>query len=505
MAKKKLPPEVEVYIESREGRLKDAPIKPEDFFGREDELRFLSREIESVTQGTESRVAAPAQVVTAAPGAGKTSLLEALARRLAKNGIAVARLAPKQMLSAKAFSDAIRKQPPWSYFAKGGKIPKKDTDVITVEVDSTVHLTKPCFASFVSGGTAEVPNTEVSQKVIDAWRNDGTPKIDDVLQVLDTWWAKGTVICVDEAQDLGDLTDNNEAAENCASQIIRSTSHPDGRVLADIKRASLCCFGLADTPEVVQQLGSPTVVTTVLPPLHEDYVAMMIDQEINKAAGKNQQLAETMRGLWSEPLTAEFSDWTRHAEAGAEAAFDLLSDFGEKANNPSWSLQGVTALGTKYKERTYRDIRSRAVSKGVEKWMKDVAVQALWRNGNLVSQGLMHDAIDKCLKQRNPSEGLDKIEDKRRRVVLRLMRSGIMDRTDHLPNDAHEIAYYCPIPSLLTHLSADKLENPKATIRALKECGLGTKEPKAKSKRFRPTWTQWTPEKIKLLDSTKKE
>lgn len=494
-----LPEQVQAFIMSKQPRLKDQPANPEDFYGRDGEIAMLVDAVKTVTTGQTETSAITAEIMAAAPGAGKTSLLDAFERRLAKDGIGHIRLEPKDLLSPEAFSEAVIRHPPYCYFANAKAALTKTTDTIGVVVDSVFYIGTHAAAKLFTAGQADVPNTNVTEKVIQTWRQGKAPQPRDVVKAIDTMWRAGTVITVDEAQDLADLAEKGNP-KKCATEIISTLTSPDPRGRAGIKRATICFFGLADTYQAVNELGSPTVNTHILSPLHADYVEMMINGAIDKATKRDEELNRWAKKKWTKILVKEFGDWTRHGQAATEATYDMLKKFGKQLMHEKWSTRAVRALANEYKESTYRHIRKRAATKGVKTWMRDIAVQALWCNGNKVNQGTMRDMLEQYIERKTPSLNEKEVEKRVERTTRRLLRSGIMDSTDDLRGHENLAAFYSPIPSLLQHLSGDEMAEQKAIRNLLKANGLNSNPNRRTKKLFRPKWFFWTKERSTALN-----
>lgn len=492
---KPLPAEVMAFIDTQVPVLKDQPPDPKDFYGREIELDELMNAIQTVTSGQSLKGQAGIEIRAAAPGAGKTSLIDGLKRRLQREGIGHIRLKPTELTDPQRFSNAVKRQPPYSYFAQGQMILEKATNTISVTTDAVLHFTSHIIAKITTAGIADAPNTEITQKVIEQWRSNATPEPAEVVQAVNTMWRNGTVITFDEAQDLADVAGKGKAKQ-CAKAIIETLASLDPREQAGIDRAMLCCFGLADTPTAVHELGSPTVHTRVLAPLHPGYIRMMIRGAIRKGAAGNEELEAWADGEWTEGLTREFGDWTRHGQAAAQAAQDLLTEYGAELQSAEWADMALRTLVLKYRQSTYDGIREPIGNQKMERWMPELATQALWCNGNEVRRGSLEDAITNGILHHRQDLPEIELERKRERGLRRLMRCGLLDVTDRLPDseDKRRDAYYSPIPSLLRDLSGTSPTDPRFIRRLLGKAGLNDDPEHRPRNMFQPTWPNWSPE-----------
>lgn len=80
-------------------------------------------------------------------------------------------------------------------------------------------------------------------------------------------------------------------------------------------------------------------------------------------------------------------------------------------------------------------------------------------NGNRVDQDALREAVEVglgrllSLRKFAGTENRTAAGDERGRIVKRMLRAGLLDRTGHLPHESDQTpeAFYCPIPSLLDH------------------------------------------------------
>lgn len=496
------PDGVRAFIRICTGRMKDAP---DDFVGRVGELAKLHSAIARATAATDSATQSKGIVLSAAPGAGKTSIIEELARQLRKDNVAVADLNPEDITSAESFSEAVRGQSPWSDFARLWQVGKTAGESVTVLTDKIIQLGISAGATIIRGEKTEVPDVEPITSVVEVWRKKGTPTPEQVLRMLNHSRREGCVVMIDEAQTLRELTKRNSAAEKCATKIIRSLSHPKGRRQAGINRATIIFSGLTDTREVVWRLGSPAIDPMVLAPLHHDYVADMIANRIREGTKDDAPLAEAAIEAWTVTLVPEFGDWTRHGEAAAEAAEDIVRQFGRQAVDAPWGIGAVIKLADEYRNGAYLSIRERADEEGVTDELRDLISQALWRNGNIVTKAVVTEVTRTEMERTNRKASETKILRKTEDAISRMMRCGMLDTTAHLEQHRNLNGYYCPIPTLLRYLTNPPPANLPSLLEIIGQHGLQLDEPQPGDSLFQPEWEYWTKADVAALEGALSE
>lgn len=481
-----MPVEVQDFVDEQGTGLKDDPV---EFVGRKKELDGLVRRIQRTTQGQDDEISLPAEMLIAAPGAGKTSMLTQLQGRLEKLGMAVVEANAEDFTSPEKFSDRVRKTPPWSDYATAKNVAAKVGESFVQGLDSLLGTGAQVVGIVATGGSVAKPDVDLVERVVKVWKNNGTPDIEDCLKLLDHGRAQGCVVLLDEAQELRELTGDPKSTEGrVATQILRTLGKPKDRGKGDVSRSTLVLAGLSDTNAVVETLGSPGIEPRVLAPLPLASVRVMITNAIRVGAKQDEALQSEAIVAWLDLLAERYGDWTRIAQAGAEAARLLLKEYGGDAVHQKWGLGALVALADEKRRSVYRAAITRAEKENVSTLLRNAVSFGLLCNNNRIDHDTMDDVIDACALHREP--GLTRAERRETREanVLRMLRAGLIDVTTHLPNAGSETHYYCPIPSLITHI-ADGIETRRKVIREiLAGAGLRNKRPKKLDHLFQPQW-----------------
>lgn len=504
-----LPPEVRAFIQSQDPELKD---DPNHFVGRIGELDRLQRIVQRTMKAGKCKKPkrAPAgQIIFAAPGAGKTSLMTELTKRLQKLRMSVIEVKPNDITTPERFSAAIRRHKPWSRrkklmdFAEGlARGLASGTDDVAKAAINTAFKTH--------GVPLEVDDLEVLQTAVNHWLANETPDTESVLKLLQHGRKGGCVLIIDEAQDMREHLNNGDYKAHM-HLIIEYLGIPKSRRRLGIGQATVILAGLSDTPTVVEGVGSQGLKPKVLPPLPPADVREVINLAINDGAGKNADLATKAQRMWTEPIAQRYGDWTRHTQAGAQAIELLLEKYGEQMLTAPWRWTAIMTLGDLYRNEVYDSIlrRTRAAghTKGVSNELIDAVTLTLVYNGNRVEQRQLHRVISGTIKALTPedADGTDSgVRALTSDTIQRMLRSGLLDRTDELPEaaDRHPAAYYCPIPSLLDHTTLDQSPWHTDIMAILDEHKLHHTSPTSPDQRFRPLWGEWDDDEQTAEDPT---
>lgn len=501
----KIPDEVLAFIEHQEPELKDSP---DHFVGRIDELDSLQWMIDQTMPKQPALALAkeksgkkpPGRMYIAAPGAGKTSLMLEFTERLEEQGFSVIHTKPVGISTAEKFAEVIRKQPPWSSREGRQRVINALSAGLAKGVDRTTAAGITGTA-LVHGVPLAIADIEVAQTILAKWQEGQTPTTRETLQLLQLGKPRGCVLVVDEAQDIADYVPDKDKREHIDS-VIRHLGIPADRKELGIERATIILAGLSDTPTAVDNVGSQGILPQVVAPLNRSAVREVMRLAIQDGCGRNKKLARELKHRWLDALVDEYGDWTRQAQAGAQAATRLLQKYGTRLRDEDWGWAAVRLLGDRFREKVYGDILRRTHSAGTDRetpqQIIDATTRVLIRNGNRIEQHKLLEFLDAVLK-RVPLPGSERTDDERAelaaRYIQRMLRTGVIDRTNHLPHkaDRKPHAYYSPIPSLL-HYTNEEPTSWDVEIREVAQAsGLKFGEPTPRVERFRPQWPTSTP------------
>lgn len=496
-----IPDDVLAFINHQEPKLKDSP---DHFVGRHGEMESLQAMIDEtlppikgwgkdrkpVEGSTE-----PGRMYIAAPGAGKTSIMTELKERLKDEQISVILAQPDRIRNSAAFHELILGEEPWSSREGRKEVLRAIAQGLAAGTDRVGGAGLTGLA-LVNGVLMKVSDLKVAQTALERWLEGEPPSTETALRLLQYGNPRGCVLIIDEAQDIAEFIDDKEQKAHMNS-IIGHLGIPARRLELGITRATIILAGLSDTPTVVDNVGSQGIKPIVVAPLNRESVVRMISLAIGDGCQGDETLAEQAKDQWLEAVVDEYGDWTRQAQAGAQAVQKLLAKYGERVVTAEWGWAAVRSLGERFRDEVYGGIIRRTRAAGTEREVPreiiDAATMALIRNANRVGQGKMVAALAAVLK-RIPQKGqvLEERECFARAEIYakRMLRTGVIDRTNHLPTKAEREpeAFYCPIPSLLSHVADVQSEYHAEILEALAEVGLQHGEPSPAEERFRPTW-----------------
>lgn len=492
-----LPAEVLCFIRNVEPRFKDEP-KAGNFCGRQSRLKGMMEIIHQTIDDKEASETPAGQIVIGAPGAGKTALIAELERKLTDDKVSVIRVKPSNIKTAKDFNNVILGQNPWKNVARMKAAGRTLAEIAKAPLDKAagVGLTAALAHFGIPVALAEVP---VFTTVVDHWLADREPRTGDVLELLQHGRRNGCVLIIDEAQDMNQFLGNDDYKSHM-HEIIETLGIPSSRKGKGITKATIVIAGLSDTPRVVERSGSQGMTPRMLPPLPPAEVRQMVTKSIQSGAGNNKELAAAADARWGDAIAQQYGDWTRHAKAGALAIEDLLRKFGDRVVNEAWGTAAIAALGERYQNDMYDSIRRRTKQtsndRGVGVPTIDLIGYALLCNRNLIGQAKLHSVIEQGLAGIESPNLYGKpgqesqLAAERDRVVQRMLHTGMLDRTDELPDDREKTleCYYCPIPSLLDHTGARLTTALTAMNGVLQDESLAWGEFTPAGERFQPTW-----------------
>lgn len=494
-----LPPEVKQFIIGAEPRFKDEP-EPDQFCGREARLSAMMRIITKTLENKTGIGTYAGQQLIAAPGVGKTSVIAELERRLKEAKISCIRARPEDILTPEAFNSRILDENPWRRVARLKELGGTIAEILKKPADQAANWTLK--AALVHCGLpptlAKIP---VFETVVNKWLQEREPTTRDVLKLLQHGAKNGCVLIIDEAQDMNQYLEDKDCKVHM-HLVIESLGIPNSRKSRNVGKSTIVLAGLSDTPCVVERIGSQGIEPTVLRPLPRHDVREMVRKSIELGAGGKRTVAEKAVSIWGDRITAEYGDWTRRAKAGALAVQDLLEEFNGRVIAEAWGDAAINRLGEKYKSDMYDSIRERSKDDGSDRGVGiatiDLVTYALLCNGNRIAQQTLRRLVNNSVATLEDPErfagkaNADKRATEAHRIVQRLLHTGLLDRTDHLPEaeDKRLQSYYSPIPSLLDY-NESMITTPRERMDPLLEAEhLEHGQYTPRTERFQPTWRE---------------
>lgn len=475
-------------IRHAKGRLKDEPV---EFIGREDELARYEYAVRNAIAADDDKrpdgktvSGGTGLTITAAPGAGKTTVVRRLAERLRKDNIAVALIHASKLESPATLAEALKGQPPWSRQDWWQRLGVDAAHGLSVATDAAVQGGIG-YAALQAGLPPEAPDLGIAKNLAKAWLNTPNPVIESTLRMLDIASANGTVLIIDEAQLVHDIAAGSDIGHRCVTHVINALATPAGRFDAGVARTTIILTGLSDTRRMVKQTGSWGLEPEILPPLPSHHVRELIRRGIRRGCDGDAQRAAPAEREWIGPLAEEFGDWTRHAQAASYASELILRECGQGAIDGN-GLYATALLAEKFRNSAYGNVIDTAEDDGVTREMIELVGHALHRNGNRISEAAMAELIKGGVNA--GWQQLMNLEIAVLATTHRLLRSGIIDRTAEISTITPAGYYYGPIPSMNHAITRDRPELNDAERTILLGAGLSIELPNSGQKPFQPDW-----------------
>ena len=378
-------------------------LAPLLFVGRTREIDRTSRIVERVRAGSREGCT---QVITAAPGAGKTALLRELARQLGnKKNVQVVQLNPED------FNDrALAVQ---NFLKQADDQAAREASAVRTETKGEQKQVSSGLSGVVQlhGGTQSSRSVQRSGKPVsfsDAF---------NLIQNKD----KLVVVLVDEAQYWG--ADTNDGTSSLLSEAHQNKANLPLLIVA---------AGLGDTRERLRRRGVSKLATDpnplVLGPLCDDDMCKVVEAFFDRF---HIQGDPRLRAEWTQAIIERTNGWPRHLTNALRGAAQVLVE-GDGDLEQS-SLSDACDHGAAFRQQYYFD----QVTPLLETPQLLSAVFTAMPDGTGASRFALKTAIDKAY------EAYPSLADEmgRGEVVTKLLHQGLIQ-------DYGQDRYDCPIPSM---------------------------------------------------------
>lgn len=451
---------------------------PDKVLGRDKELKEIKRHLTKVTKGPRKSTGVKAQAIVGSPGAGKSTMLKQIRLDLEADGTNVIKLVAADVTRPERFSQKVRDHPPWNRQDLWDRIAEAATtsgasvldDIInTFTTPGLKHLVR--IAQILKGIEAEDmgPVTEALR----AWREGQTPTMASVMRLLQNTNDRGTVIIIDEGQELASYHRDAPRGE-AAAEVLRMMNDPDARAEARVWNVTMLIGGMTDIPEVVKGLTTIRPDPHILDAVPLDAARAMIVNGIDRSQVNEADKARA-KTQWVDPLTARYSDWTRHAQCGAEAARIVLDHAGARALDEPWGLALVLDKADAERRELYDEIVTRARDNGVISDLQYVVMRALAANQRRLSETNMIRLVGTWI--------ID--VDQGPQGKLRVMDPEIKAASDQMIRDMNRSGmiairdgeYISPIPSLVRYITQTLRTDREEAARIIQKAGLASEDP----------------------------
>lgn len=461
------PENVRIEVEVEKPILRGSADK---LLGRERTIQEILDGTVKVTQGPKSDQSVRATAITGPPGAGKTSILEEVTKRLEAKEVKVIKLEAAKLASPEAFSTKMKEVEPWKSQDTWRRIGDAIATGTATAADDLLSVWTTLGLSKLVKGIDEA-DAGPMQAALQAWQAGRVADMSAILKLLQNSSEHGVVIIIDEAQELVAYGTESEEAKN-AQIVLKQLNDPTTRANNRVWNVTMIVAGMQDTPEIIGGLSTVRPEEITLGPVTRDVARAMIEGRIRKATVSegDQQLAIAQ---WAGPLAERYGDWTRHAQAAGEAARIVLSHGGQAALLEPWGQALLVEQADKYRTKLHEEIISRAETHGVNSELQTTVMDALERNGQSLRAPKLEELIGHwtVLTAGEPNRSLlDEAVTKRvENMVKQMKRAGLIS----LRNGR----YLSPIPSMTTYMTTERKAELQHTLPVIEAAGLNTADP----------------------------
>lgn len=463
------PAEVRDQVAEESAELRGHPAQ---VLGRDSQLNKIERQLRKVAHGPKQRGSTKAQAVVDAPGAGKSTMLRELRKRLEATNVNVITMTASQIGDPERFSRRLREVPPWDRKDYRDRIAQALTTGGDKVLDQLISTLLSLGANQVVRAIQairglEAPDIEPIHATLQAWREGRTPSIADMMRTLQNTNDQGTVIIIDEAQELAGYEKGDPRREN-AAEIMRMMNDPDNRADRKVWNVTMLLAGMQDTPVAIQGLTTIEPETTELGPVDPTTVRAMIASGIERAQATDG--TKTMaKAQWIEPLAQRYGDWTRHAQCAAEAARIVLTAGGDRAIHEPWGWALVLAKADEERLGLYREIERRATRHDIPGGLRTTTMLALQQHDGRLPEEDLTKLVEHWLQQHKPEADHATISKLAKQRIHAMQRTGMIGRRKN--------KYIAPIPSLMDHMTRETPEQLARAQATIDSAGLGPQDP----------------------------
>lgn len=376
-----------------------------------------------------------ATVITGAPGVGKSTLIQQVAKELRAKRVGVVRLRARHLESQERLLRRLRraklvqqaqKSHAWLQKKRSSgkldKLPKFMRNVLR-------QLDEPAI-----GRLTEYVRT------VDEMLKDRQAEPLEILSTFNDAFPQGWTVWMDEAQQLAGLSDKEMAKE-----FLQSMISPSSRVAEGLERGNLVMAGLSDTQNVLDELEVTRPKYVPLGPLSPEEVRELITLHIEKGEEVNDGILVPCRLEWIDTLTNRFHRWTLHAQIAGSLA--------ELAAQYYPNDEAVLGDIIEKSESLIGEYCSGRLSSALRHFSHEELSTIMHAERQHQGQFGRHDLETIIQRTRSISGDEEKVQKKTMRLVRGILHSGLLA-------DLDDKTLTVPIPSLRTFCERT-LPNPK--------------------------------------------
>lgn len=451
---------------------------PTTLIGRTVDMNRILEHVNATLDDAHPDARPPGMTIRAAPGAGKTSLIQHAQARLRADGIGALELPTRAFENAATFSEAVRKLPPWNQI-------EADKGLLQSLADGSASIADALISAYatvrmqVVVGEIEPLMIQPVRAVLQAWRDGQVPEMPDVLHLLNQTAKKGMFVFVDEAQRIREIA-GAQPRDSFAADAIGRLADPGVRGPAGMDHVNIVLAGLNDLKPTMESLGTYRMNHERLQALRPEAVQELIESNIDQANVSGTTRALAKQG-WTQMLMDSFGDWTHHARSAATAARELLDVADRHALDEPWGDIALRYLSERYRNTLYSIIIGNARKAGVSKNVRNAVAEAIRRNGGEVDSRKLTSLVGWTIQRegaRDPAPpDREQLQAATASAMRELLRSGVLEEISEDEHPAGAEVHRFGVPSLARYLTKTPAENLSEILEDLAKVELSNDDP----------------------------
>lgn len=416
------------------------------FVGRTRELAQLDRMLTKLRRTSaqpERRNTNVGLLLTAVPGAGKTTLQRQAAVRWRRRGLGIIHLRAFQFEDRQTLREAIAdqqlvQQAEQSALQQAKQVLKKQgPSMLAKPLDKAVAIGAKAINAQLEEFVEK--RMQLARSLVQRLRQSrGTDNTLHLLSVCDELFPKGWIVMVDEVQQLQDYVEGNATRE-----FIQTLCDPQARRDHGIKLGCIWMTGLGNSHAVLRRLDISRYQHDRLLPIDVHSARKLIEQSISRGGGKVE--APRLVDAWAMPLVERYHVWTHHLVGAAQAAGWVAKHHPDHPNALDWIHVKAQDHCEGLCSEKLRDCRT-----VVQEEVVGLTVRVIEELGSLARKSVLQRAI---VQYGESGEGVAVDLKGADTLIEQMMHEGVIEDT---PRDGIIV----PIPSMLTYIKDEISETP---------------------------------------------
>lgn len=400
------------------------------FVGREIELRRLTEYFtgtrSAIRSGSLKRIDRFAALVTNAPGAGKSALIEEFAEQLEAGGVPCLSVRPSVAANPVAFLDRIR-----NYIdetaqgrrrSRWGRIGKVAADRRTaVGVGTGVAVVNPLIGAITGASILVLQNMAKALSAL--WQKSPPNSPAEALTQLSEQSEHGFMVTIDEFSRLQEPSIDT-ATLTAHLELIAEPSQSGGGP----PKTGLILAGLGGSSDVADEMKLSRALTIWLGPPSETEATQIIQESLGLLDDLSEERQKHLQESWAPKLAAECHGWMEHVAAAADMAMAIAMQTNAAA---SGSVDPAAEAERLEWVRTRTAVAIRELYEGrledAERAMGEIGPEHLVAlancTENLMPMGAIRRVVQHCLRLAGKASGDDAAVDQ---AVQDLKEAGLI-------------------------------------------------------------------------------